>query len=255
MGRKEDDAFYWSSAYVYLDSWIIVYFSVFKLYRGLLYWRIHWRDAEEWNGKIKSKGWQASVNNQTRSEQWVEPTKKNRQLKNNKIKVYLAESDGKKWGKRGGYLGNRCSSNYYGFSGSNSPSVGNTTQFTHADCSREDVNSCQSVYFVGFSFLGSNCAIEVKYTSGRTNSPGATVRAEWWSRNYQSWRQLDNHRLFSLPSHALYLFSPESLAAIKSFIKTLSIHWCSIIKATTPMLLFLQFHLDSWRSNYREFLI
>lgn len=35
------------------------------------------------------------------------------------------------------------SSNYYGFSGSNSPD-GNTTQFTHADCAREDVNSCQS---------------------------------------------------------------------------------------------------------------
>jgi len=32
------------------------------------------------------------------------------------------------------------SSNYYGFSGSNSPD-GNTTQFTHADCAREDVNS------------------------------------------------------------------------------------------------------------------
>lgn len=48
-----------------------------------------------------------------------------------------------------GYFGNRRSSNYYGFSGSNSPD-GNTTQFTHADCSREDVNSCQcrTVHFV-----------------------------------------------------------------------------------------------------------
>lgn len=48
------------------------------------------------------------------------------------------------------------SSNYYGFSGSNSPD-GNTTQFTHADCAREDVNSCQSdgpfhlLFFAGAS--------------------------------------------------------------------------------------------------------
>lgn len=54
-----------------------------------------------------------------------------------------------------GCFGERRSSNYYGFSGSNSPD-GNTTQFTHADCAREDVNSCQSdgpfhlLFFVGF---------------------------------------------------------------------------------------------------------
>lgn len=44
--------------------------------------------------------------------------------------------------KRGCFGSERRSSNYYGFSGSNSPD-GNTTQFTHADCAREDVNSCQ----------------------------------------------------------------------------------------------------------------
>lgn len=43
-----------------------------------------------------------------------------------------------------GNFGNRHSSNCYGFSGSNSPDHGNTSQFTHADCTREDVNSCQS---------------------------------------------------------------------------------------------------------------
>lgn len=43
-----------------------------------------------------------------------------------------------------GNFGNRRSSNCYGFSGSNSPDRGNTSQFTHADCAREDVNSCRS---------------------------------------------------------------------------------------------------------------
>lgn len=61
--------------------------------------------------------------------------------------------DGEVGGKRRCF-GERRSSNYYGFSGSNSPD-GNTTQFTHADCAREDVNSCQSdgpfhlLFFVG----------------------------------------------------------------------------------------------------------
>lgn len=53
------------------------------------------------------------------------------------------DESGTKERERGNF-GNHCSSNCYGFSGSNSPDRGNTSQFTHADCAREDVNSCRS---------------------------------------------------------------------------------------------------------------
>lgn len=98
-----------------------------------------------WNKRIKFQNWAIwnckSVNFVRVCEVPV------RILLENGRKEERGESDrsweGVKERERGNF-GNHRPSNCYGFSGSNSPDHGNTSQFTHADCAREDVNSCRS---------------------------------------------------------------------------------------------------------------